>query len=355
MENPSILRLPFELLLEIMTILWNSAITEADRLDLMNCLPLVCKAIAAAFIQVSHRVVRITFENFYENYIRRLSRLGRSDPMNTRCISLHLSVGSETKKDCDFTYLRMPTIAGSIRPFLCNLSTEYFENGREFNLKELFPNLTDIFIDIRCVAVGDIYRALFPHLMPRSVQNLTINYIFELGPFNLGPPGDWLLLALETGWIYPGYGESLFEVEELIVEGQVLPVGEDAPWGLDMNQALDMLEIGCKGVGWNWHKFKPWHPSDEHFRADWGGVNAPGETVEQFGIDSADRPIRRLKSLSNLHDPLIEETTIIPPPRRTGSCMSALPVTDYPYGLRVWRPEFLKSYYPGDIIDQHLL
>ncbi|GJJ11482.1 hypothetical protein Clacol_005715 [Clathrus columnatus] len=239
---------------------------------------------------------------------------------------------------------------------------EYFNNGREFILKGLFPNLTDIFVEIRCTTIQDPYHALFPYSMSRTVQNLNIHYICGLGPFDLGPPDD---IRRYTPIRYPStphklkrlivsgvkgrvdlarLWESLFEVEEFIVDGQVLPVGEDAPWGLDLNQALDILKLGCKGVGWNWYQLRPWHPSDEHYCADWGEVVITGETVEQFGIDSADRLIRRPKSFSNLHDSLIGEKTTMRPLRRTKSCMSALPLTDYPYGSCVWRPELLESY-----------
>ncbi|GJJ11238.1 hypothetical protein Clacol_005470 [Clathrus columnatus] len=308
-----------------MSLVWKSAFTEADRITLMTHLPLVSKHFATVFDGVWQWDVEITSEGFYKYYIRRINNLDRPHPMNTRCRTLRFDVDATGKEEQAFPYAKLPLFMQFQEDFL-----GYFNNGREFHSKGW---------------IRDPYQALFPHCMPRTVQNVHISYtfckvtrggykrasierIYRLTPIRYPSIPHKLKTLTVTGlrgkiniarlW------ESLFEVGEFIVDGQVLPAGKDKPWGLDMNQALNMLETGSRGVGWRWQKNKPKDENETIMNQDTvAQVDEPGSQVSP----TPPRLTRRLTTGT------VERTSL--PRIKRSKTGSVLPVTDYPYGTRV--------------------
>ncbi|GJJ10591.1 hypothetical protein Clacol_004818 [Clathrus columnatus] len=241
-------------------------------------------------------------------------------------------------------------------------SLAYFNNGKQFHLKALFPNLTDLFINIQNDWFKDPYRALFPHFMPKTVKNVHIDYTFTEPEENAWPlfyrsrvtpirypSTPHHLKRLSVSGVFPRIGvarlwESLFKVEELIVDGMVLPVGEDAPWGLDMGQVCDMLQFGCKGIGWHWGKGRPFYPSDMTFAEHYALghmpdlppplTRSPVKHRRKVLLEPEDsfRRIRRSKSFSYLRNsPKPDNQKMTRPVMIRRKTFVVLPMTDYPY------------------------
>ncbi|GJJ14660.1 hypothetical protein Clacol_008926 [Clathrus columnatus] len=236
-----ILQLPPELLQEIMSLIWASASNESEQINLMNCLPLVCKAIAMAFYQVSPQDIKFTSQGFYEYYISHISKFNSSHPANTR---------------------------------------------------------------------------------------LTVTGLFH---------------KIEIARVW----ESLFEVEELVVDGKVLPVGKDAPWALNMTQACEMLNLRCRGTGWNWMKRRPYHPTDLTIFEEYELGNLwplarppqpfkpPVKHAHRGLLDPEDsfKRIRHSKSFSYMQDSStrdIEQMNCRIVIKRTKT-IAELPMIDFPY------------------------
>ncbi|GJJ11508.1 hypothetical protein Clacol_005741 [Clathrus columnatus] len=339
-----IFRLPSELLLKIISLVWNSALTEADKIMLMTRLSLVSKHFAAVFDGVWQSDVKITSEEFYNYYMRRINNLDRSHPMNTRCRTLRFDVDATGKEERAFPYAKLPLFMQFQEDFL-----GYFNNGKEFHLKGLLPNLSTLFIRIHNSWIRDPYQALFPHCMPRTVQNIHISYTFSkvVG-------GDYKRASIEricrqTPIRYPSIPHKLrtltvtglrgkmniarlwvdlFEVEEFIVDGQVLPVDEDKPWGLDMNQALNMLESGSKGVGWRWSRNRPKDRNSlNEIIMNQDTAVLVDETV------GSQVPLTRPRLMRCLTIGAVGRTSM--PRIKRSKTISVLPVIDYPYGMRV--------------------
>ncbi|GJJ11489.1 hypothetical protein Clacol_005722 [Clathrus columnatus] len=74
-REPYIFRLPTELLLEIVSLLWSSAVSQEERRKLRNRLPFVCKAFAVVFYHISQQDVTIASPEFYNYYIGLISKL----------------------------------------------------------------------------------------------------------------------------------------------------------------------------------------------------------------------------------------------------------------------------------------
>jgi len=183
----------------------------------------------------------------------------------------------------------------------------YFIRGRQFFHEGIFPNLRTIYLMIKDWACySDPYQALFPHFMPRTVD--TLHIVTAYTPYSephkhLGPHFD--ILFRKTPIRYPstphplkklivdGKGvsvteyarlwESLFKVEELVVNGTSLPVGEDRPWGVDVVQVCDMLDWGCKGIGWNWRLERPQRPT--YWQSDDEGSDDIEDTESDTGTE----------------------------------------------------------------------
>ncbi|GJJ11472.1 hypothetical protein Clacol_005705 [Clathrus columnatus] len=313
-----------------MELLWDSAVSQEERRNLINRLPLVSKTIALIFYQVSHREIIIPS--------RRISKLDRSHPLNTSCKSLHFHVDRDSDTD------RATERAIRMEPLEMGLqwkALDYF-NGKYFLSKGLFPNLTHIVINIHGHTLR--YTPIRYPSTPHKLKRLTVTGL------------RWTIsvryrVTLARLW------ESLFEVEELIVEGRVMPIGKDAPWSLDVNQACNMIVSGCKGIRWNWFKKTQWRPSDErlHFYWDWENTHEdkqwPGRWLRYLerlliqllhpDFPRVERPIRRLKSFSHLQG--IRSGLKITPIRRTKS-YTELTTTGYPYRLRVWYPTAFPSF-----------
>jgi len=152
----------------------------------------------------------------------------------------------------------------------------YFVDGKRFAKDGLFPNLRTIFVRIENWGIlSDPYEFIFPHLMPKTVDALHISFTFRPGPrqpkfctreYTLD------MVLRQTPIRYPSVPhhlkrlridgaralqvarlwESLFRVDELLFNGRYLTPGVWKPWGVDVNEAFTMIELGCRGIGWNW-------------------------------------------------------------------------------------------------------
>lgn len=301
---PHIFSLPEELLEKIFLILWTDPkISLEDVEELTKRMPLVCKRFYQVLKSICDRQVIVSGPIMYYIWYRKLTSRPVTDVMNTRCLSLKfilptqgrsgygpiwdtISKGYPDRFDWSVKPGEIPDSAKY--PGQLGDGLAYFVNGHRFKQWGLLPNLRVIYIEFRDALRRDPSLHLFTAMMPHSVEEVHVHYFYSVLRFSredgcFAPGSDDIRVRIKSpiGWPkkrhrlkvfsitgyplpkrYVHFWARMFEVETFKVDGLEVCMGNNPEWDLDMNDAMRMIEWGCKGIGWNWHHGLP----SSHYR-----------------------------------------------------------------------------------------